>query len=169
VTRPDTAGQPPGGSAAIELKAVQVATRWLVGAATAVLAVLLAGVQLSALGQLASDRPGRLAIAVIACALGLLAVGTILVLAARVLVSPGWTLSKLAHLETQHRWQGHWLRSELEAGEDQHRNRNARLAPSVQVSRGAPEAWVLLSGDIRASGHGIGQDHIGIRESGPGV
>jgi Transposase len=24
------------------------------------------------------------------------------------------------------------------AGEDQHRNRNARLAPSVQISRGAP-------------------------------
>ena len=115
MTRPDAAGQPPGGSAAVELKAVQVATRWLVGAATAVLAVLLAGVQLSALGQLASDRPGRLAIAVIACAVSLLAVGTILVLAARVLVSPGWTLSKLAHLEAQHRWQGHWIRSELEA------------------------------------------------------
>jgi len=115
VTRPDTAAQPPGSTTALELKAIQIATRWLVGAATAVLAVLLAGVRLSALGQLASDRPGRLAVAVIACAVGLLAVGTILVLAARVLVSPGWTLSKLAHLETQHRWQGHWLRSELEA------------------------------------------------------
>lgn len=115
MTRPDAPGQLPGGSATVELKAVQVATRWLVGAATAVLAVLLAGVQLSALGQLASDRPGRLAIAVIACAVSLLAVGTILVLAARILVSPGWTLSKLAHLDAQHHWQGHWLRSELEA------------------------------------------------------
>jgi selenocysteine lyase/cysteine desulfurase len=57
----------------------------------------------------------------------------------------------------------------FESGEDQHRNRNARLAPSVQVSRGAPEAWVLLSGDIRASGHGIGQDHVGIRGSHPGA
>jgi hypothetical protein len=54
-------------------------------------------------------------------------------------------------------------------GEDQHWNRNARLALSVQFSRGAPEAWVLLSGDIRASGHGIGQDHFGIRESCPGA
>jgi hypothetical protein len=94
---------------------VQSATRWLVGAAATVLAVLFAGVQLSALGRLASDRPGRLAIAIIACAVGLIAVGMILVLAARVLVSPGWTLSKLAHLDTQHRWPGHWLQSELDA------------------------------------------------------
>ena len=47
------------------------------------------------------------------------------------------------------------------AGEDQHRNRNARLALSVQFSRGAPRAWGLLSGGIRAFGHDIGQDHIG--------
>lgn len=78
------------------------------------LAVLLAGVQLSALGQLAPDRP-RLTIAVIACGVGLAAVGMILVLAARVLVSPGWTLSKLAHLDAQHHWQDHWLRPELES------------------------------------------------------
>lgn len=94
MTRPDAGGQPPGSPAAVELEAVQAATRWLVGAAAAVLAVLLAGVQLSALGQLAVDRPGRLIVAVIAYTAGLGAVGLILVLAARVLVSPGWTLSK---------------------------------------------------------------------------
>lgn len=33
-----------------------------------------------------------------------------------------------------------------DAGEDRHRNRNARLALFVQFSRGAPGAWVLLSG-----------------------
>jgi hypothetical protein len=115
VTRPETTAPPPSNANVVELKAIQIATRWLVGAGASVLAVLLAGVQLSALGQLAADRPGRLVIAIIACAVGLLAVGTILVLAARVLVSPGWTLSKLAHLETQHHWQHHWLQRELEA------------------------------------------------------
>jgi hypothetical protein len=113
VTRSDTGGQP--SNAAVELEAVQAATRWLVGAAAAVLAVLLAGVQLSALGQLASNRPGQLIAAAIAYTAGLGAVGTILVLAARVLVSPGWTLSKLAHLDMQHKWQDHWLRPELDA------------------------------------------------------
>lgn len=115
MTRSDAGGQPPGSPAAVELEAVQAATRWLVGAAAAVLAVLLAGVQLSALGQLSSDRPGRLVVAVIAYTAGLGAVGMILVLATRVLVSPGWTLSKLAHLDIQHKWRGHWLRPELEA------------------------------------------------------
>jgi hypothetical protein len=31
-----------------------------------------------------------------------------------VLVSPGWTLRKLAHLDDHKHWQGHWLQSELE-------------------------------------------------------
>jgi hypothetical protein len=115
VTRSDTGGHPPDSSTAVELEAVHTATRWLVGAAAAVLAVLLAGVQLSTMGQLASERPGRLVVAVTACVVGLAAVGIILVLAARVLVSPGWTLTKLAHLDLQHKWQDHWLRSELEA------------------------------------------------------
>ncbi|MBV8996662.1 MAG: hypothetical protein JO287_23830 [Pseudonocardiales bacterium] len=115
MTRSDTGRHPPDSSASVELEAVQTATRWLVGAAAAVLAVLLAGVQLSSMGQLASEQPGRLVVAVIACVVGLAAVGIILVLAARVLVSPGWTLGKLAHLELQHKWQDHWLRSELEA------------------------------------------------------
>ena len=52
-------------------------------------------------------------------------------------------------------------------GVDLQRNRNARLAQSVQVSTGAPVAWILLSGGIRASGHGIRQDHVGIRGSQP--
>jgi hypothetical protein len=30
-------------------------------------------------------------------------------------VSPGWTLSKLAYLDLQHKWHDHWLRPELEA------------------------------------------------------
>ena len=115
VTRPDTTAPPPSNAPAVELKTIQIATRWLVGAAASVLAVLLAGVHLSALGQLAADRPERLTIAITAGAVGLLAVGTILVLAARVLVSPGWTLSELAHLETQRHWQHHWLQRELEA------------------------------------------------------
>jgi Mg-chelatase subunit ChlI len=56
-----------------------------------------------------------------------------------------------------------------EKGDDQHRNRNARLALSVQVSMGTSGAWVLLSGGIRASGHGIEQDHVGVRGSRPGA
>jgi hypothetical protein len=115
VTRPDPAGQLLGSSAAAELEAVHAVTRWLVGAAASAVAILLVGVRLSALGQLASDQPERLAVAVIACALALLAAGLTLVLATRVLVSPGWTLSKLAHLDAHHRWQGHPLQPELEA------------------------------------------------------
>jgi hypothetical protein len=103
-----------GNPVAIELESTQSATRWLVGAAAAVLAVLLAGVRLSTLGQLGAEQPIRLAIAILACAVGLAAVGTILVLAARVLISPGWTLSRLAHLEVTGGWQDHWLRPVLE-------------------------------------------------------
>lgn len=115
MTRSDPGGQPPGSPAAAELEAVHAVTRWLVGASASALAILLAGVRLSALGQLASDQPERLAVAVITCAVALLAAGITLVLAARVLVSPGWTLSKLAHLDAHHRWQGHPLQPELEA------------------------------------------------------
>ncbi|MGH3686201.1 MAG: hypothetical protein ACRDRU_10345 [Pseudonocardiaceae bacterium] len=115
MTRSDPGGQPPGSPAAAELAAVHAVTRWLVGAAASALAILLAGVRLSALGQLASDQPERLAVAVIACAVALLAAGITLVLAARVLVSPGWTLSKLAHLDAHHRWQSHPLQPALEA------------------------------------------------------
>jgi hypothetical protein len=115
VTRSDPGTQPPGSPAAAELEAVHAVTRWLVGAAASALAILLAGVRLSAVGQLASDQPQRLAVAIIACAVALLAAGITLVLAARVLVSPGWTLSKLAHLDAHHRWQGHPLQPELEA------------------------------------------------------
>jgi hypothetical protein len=115
VTQSDAKGQPPGSPAVVELEAVQAATRWLVGAAAAVLAVLLTGVRLSALGPFASDRLGQLTIAASAYLVGLLAAGLILVLAARVLVFPGWTLHKLAHLHDRQRWQGHWLQPELEA------------------------------------------------------
>jgi hypothetical protein len=94
---------------------VHSVTRWLVGAVASALAILLAGVRLSALGQLASDKPERLAVAAIACAVALLAAGITLVLATRVLMSPGWTLSKLAHLDAHHRWQGHSLQPELES------------------------------------------------------
>jgi hypothetical protein len=115
MTRSDTGDPSAGNPAAAELEAVQAATRWLIGAAATVLAALLAGMHLSSLGQLTTDQPLRLTAALIACAVGLIGIVVILFFAARVLVSPNWTLSKLAHLDKDQKWEDHILRAELAA------------------------------------------------------
>lgn len=107
----------PGQAAAGELESIRSAARWLVGSAATVLVVLITGIQLSALTQLAGEaRPRDLLLASISCVAALLGVGGVLVQAARVLISPGWTANKLAHLDIPggRDWERHWLRRELE-------------------------------------------------------
>ncbi|GAA3861015.1 hypothetical protein GCM10022243_29030 [Saccharothrix violaceirubra] len=108
-----------------EVEAVRAAARWTVGAAAALLAAMLAGVQLSAVGRLEEFTAARGGGSVIAATAGLLGAGAVLWLAARVLVSPGWTLNRLAGLEltAPETWRTHWARLELES-------RQALLSPT---------------------------------------
>src|SRR5688500_9373192 len=78
-----------------ELQAMQAAAKWLVGAGAAVSTALIAGLQLSTLTRLTFATPDRLKLAVGLVTVCLLAVGTVLVVAARVLVHPGWTPDRL--------------------------------------------------------------------------
>lgn len=104
------------GSLSAELESVQSGARWLIGAASAVVATLLAGLQLSVLTRLTFDTTLQLIVSLVACFVGLASVGVVLVLAARVLIHPGWTLNRLAHLDgPNQKWQRHWLRKELES------------------------------------------------------
>lgn len=98
-----------------ELESIRSAARWLVAAAAAVAAVIMAGLQVSAVTKI--DGPAsRMVVAVAAAVLGATAAGWILVRAARVLVSPAWTLGKLTGLErTQpERWREHPINRELQ-------------------------------------------------------
>jgi hypothetical protein len=101
-----------------ELSSLQSAARWLVAASAAVAATLLAGVQITALRDLANQGPVPLYTAGAAGALAVLAVGTIVVMATRVLVAPGWTLNTLGHRELEAgptQWKPTWLRTGLES------------------------------------------------------
>jgi hypothetical protein len=98
-----------------EVEAVRSAARWLVGAAAAVIAAMLAGVQVSAVSKIHTDTLAPLVVAVSAGVTGLGVAATILILAAQVLVAPGWTLNRLAHQERTRGWNQHWLNEELQA------------------------------------------------------
>lgn len=101
-----------------EMNSLQSAARWLVTASAAVAAVLLAGVQITALRTLAGQSSAVIGVAAAAGAVAVIAVGSIVVLAARVLGAPGWTLNKLSHLQLkapENQWKPAWLRDALEA------------------------------------------------------
>lgn len=68
-----------------ELDSLQAGARWLVGSSAAVLAVLVASVQLSSLADVASNGGQELSWTLLLSVLALGAVGAILILAARVL------------------------------------------------------------------------------------
>src|SRR4051812_28731769 len=112
-----------------ELESIRSAAKWLVGAGAAVMTIFVAGLQLSTLARLTFESPWLRALALAAVVGGFLTVGYVLVLAARVLVHPGWTMNLLAHLDSPpavgqvHRhverypepeWNDHWMREELE-------------------------------------------------------
>jgi hypothetical protein len=107
-----------GGSAARELASVQSAARWLVGGGAAVLAALVAGLQLSAIAQLTFDSAVQLGLTAGAFVVALVSIIVLLVLAARVLVYPGWTLHRMTDLQDADpgKWQKHWLREYLTLG-----------------------------------------------------
>lgn len=111
----ESEAQAEGSSADAELESVQSAARWLVGAAASVFAALLAGLQLSALTSLTFDSPLQLIGSLLASLVALVGVGVILVLASKVLIHPGWTITKLSRLETQSKWNTHWLRNVLQS------------------------------------------------------
>ncbi|MGX7825673.1 hypothetical protein ACTG9Q_11330 [Actinokineospora sp. 24-640] len=98
-----------------ELESIRSAARWLVAAAAAMAAVIMAGLQVSAVTKI--DGPAsRMVVAVAAAVLGAMAAGWILVRAARVLVSPAWTLGKLTGLERTRpdHWREHPINRELQ-------------------------------------------------------
>lgn len=98
-----------------ELASLQSAARWVVGAAAAILATLVAGVHLAALGKLGEDEESwRLPVAIVACLVALGVVAVILSLAARVLIHPAWSLNRLAHLDQAGKWKSHWLKEQLD-------------------------------------------------------
>src|SRR5690348_481598 len=118
-----------------ELESIQSAAKWLVGAAAAVMALLLAGLQLPVVLRVTADSvavwgvPVAWGIALVA----ILAVGFVLVSAARVLVHPGWSLTKLSQLDDpltvdplKNKWNDHWLKDELEG-------QRALLAPGDEL------------------------------------
>jgi hypothetical protein len=97
-----------------EVDSLQAVARWLVGGAAAVLAALVASVQLSSLADVASSGL-EVAIQVLGLTVvALAAVGSVLILAARVLIQPGWTLAKLSTVSLEPKWDKHWLKEELD-------------------------------------------------------
>lgn len=82
------------------LDSILTTVKWIVSSAAVVLGVLVAGLQLTHIGELTSDR---LFAAMTAYLVAVFAVGTILVRAARVLVKPGLTVSDLALRELRAR------------------------------------------------------------------
>lgn len=103
----------PQDPAAAQLQSLQSAARWIVASSAAVLAVMAAGIQLTALSRVRSDQQSQW-IAMGALVAALTAVGLILFLAARVLVS-SWSLHRLAHLEVKGKWtKGHWMYDALQ-------------------------------------------------------
>lgn len=147
-SRKDAAATPATASAATqeELASIQSAARWVVGAAAAILATLVAGVQLSALGKVDEESaPWRLPVAIVACLVAVSVVGVILSLAARVLIRPPWSLNRLAHLDQKGEWHNHWLKEEL----DTQRGTlvpDDQLVPSLLYSRHVKlcKAWFEL-------------------------
>jgi hypothetical protein len=116
---PETPGEPvqPADPAVGELESIRSTARWLVAAAAAIATALLAGLQVSSGLSKVVSLPWRLLVATGASLVGVSLVLIILILAARVLVAPGWTPDKLSHLSfpDPQKWATHWLRAELDA------------------------------------------------------
>ncbi|GAA1266226.1 hypothetical protein [Saccharothrix xinjiangensis] len=111
-----------------ELESLRSAARWIVGASASVLAVVVAGVQFSAIGEVDDLAPTGFGVALLAALTALTCTGAVLWLAARVLVPPRWTMTELAHVELTEpeKWAGHWANAEL-------RGRRALLAPLSEL------------------------------------
>jgi hypothetical protein len=85
------------------LTSIQDATKWTIGAFAAIGALLVAGLQLSAVGTINMEEPLQLVVALITMAGALVAVGVVLVRASRVLVPPLVTLPELVKRELRAR------------------------------------------------------------------
>jgi hypothetical protein len=97
----ESATTPAESSAHQSLASLQDAAKWVVGAFAAIGAILVAGLQVGAVGTLGTDEPLRLALALGAMVMALVAVGVVLTCAARVLVSPQLSLADLADLDVR--------------------------------------------------------------------
>jgi hypothetical protein len=82
------------------LGSIQTTAKWIVGAAAVVIGTLIGGLQLKDLGSLLETRL-QLGIAAVACFAAILGAGWILVMAARVLITQGLTLSDIARREAR--------------------------------------------------------------------
>lgn len=116
------------GGSTQELESIRSAARWLVGASAAILAVLLAGVQVNAISRIDELTLLRFLGSVPAVFLALGCTGAVLYLAARVLIPPGWTLTGLAHLASTKPqvWHRHWAYEELQG-------RRGLLTPTAEL------------------------------------
>lgn len=83
---------------------VQSAAKWLISAFAAIGAVLVAGLQIGAIGSLSwNDEPGRVAAVVVSAVIALTITGLVIIYASRVLVGRNYTLDDLVALETKAR------------------------------------------------------------------
>jgi len=82
---------------------IQEATKWVMGSFAAIGAVLVGGLQISAIGTLGFDEPLSIGLAFGTMTVALLAVGLVLARAAHVLIPPLVTLSDLVGRELQAR------------------------------------------------------------------
>ncbi|WP_438470950.1 hypothetical protein [Streptomyces asiaticus] len=83
---------------------VHGAAKWLISAFAAIGAVLVAGLQLGAVGSLSwDDDPGRVAAVVVSAVIALTITGLVIIYASRVLVGFNYTLDDLVALETEAR------------------------------------------------------------------
>lgn len=80
---------------------VRAAARWLISAFAAIGAILIAGLQVRAVGTLGTDQPWRLTLALVTVCIALLAVGLVIVKASTVLIEPAITWNDLVYRETQ--------------------------------------------------------------------
>jgi len=83
------------------LGSIQTTAKWIVGAAAVVIGTLIGGLQLKDLGPLLGASQLQLAIATAACLAAIFGAGWILVMAARVLITQGLTLSDIARREVR--------------------------------------------------------------------
>lgn len=81
------------------LGSIQTTAKWIVGAAAVVIGALIGGLQLKDLGSLLGASRLQLGIATAACLAAIFGAGWILVMAARVLITQGLTLSDIARRE----------------------------------------------------------------------
>ena len=95
------------------LGSIQTTAKWIVGAAAVVIGTVIGGLQLKDLGSLLAGDPLQLGFAIVACFVAIGGAGVILVMAARVLVTQGLTLSDIARKEVHIR-----ARRRLRPGED---------------------------------------------------